>query len=733
MKRWIATLSVLAMIGGCVQLGNLFGLIETGNAELKQFTSEIELSNYLTRQIVSRHMGNIVGNRSGIFGGFSGFDLPLDAGFQDAGIANGQPLPPISISNESGGSDSLDADATNGFSQTTLQEAGVDESDVIKTDGDYLYLIDNVGVNSFLRIVDVSDPDSMTLVSQIPLEGYGNDIYLYGDKIISLTSRGGGFFGFGGGVFIDPIPAIGIAILEVDISGEPEPGFDPDEVIRDEDMNVVAEMSVIPEFRYERPKTMVTLIDITDRTSPEVLSATTFDGIQSSSRLIDGVLHLVISNFQNYFRDIMPMLGQEGFDVRTIDSANLMPRFERIDENGNTTSGDAITWQGLYRPSDPDGFGIVTLISLDVDDNAVFTSVGVVAEPGLIYSSRNALYLTDTNYNFNGDIRETTDIYKFTYVDRGADATSVGTIPGRILNQYSMGEHEGYLRVASTISPTFSFTGPAQVSSNGVYVLDEVGDSLVTVGKVENIAPRERIQAARFIGDRGFVVTFEQIDPLFTLDLSDPTNPQIIGELKVPGFSTFIVPMDENHLLTVGRYIPPPGSFGPWAVQLSIYDISDFANPTVMDNVIIGIERGAWSEALSNPKAFTYFAESNLVALPVSISGGFIIFEDPRIDVDDNQSDSGDGVDSSVVTPPIVLEQFDGVFVFEATVTDGFKKLGQISTRFNDTFFYGNAFTRGVFIHDNVFAITNRGVRGGPVSNVESMPFEFRLPDLITE
>jgi len=191
MKRWIATLSVLAMIGGCIQLGNLFGFKETGNAELKQFTSEKELSNYLTRQIVTRHMGNFGGNRSGIFGGFSGFDLPLDAGFQDAGIANGQPLPPIAISNESGGSDSLDADSTNGFSQTTLQEAGVDESDVIKTDGDFLYLIDNVGINSFLRIVDVSDPDSMTLVSQIPLEGYGNDIYLYGDKIISLTSRGG--------------------------------------------------------------------------------------------------------------------------------------------------------------------------------------------------------------------------------------------------------------------------------------------------------------------------------------------------------------------------------------------------------------------------------------------------------------------------------------------------------------------------------------------------------------
>jgi hypothetical protein len=356
----------------------------------------------------------------------------------------------------------------------------------------------------------------------------------------------------------------------------------------------------------------------------------------------------------------------------------------------------------------------------------------VVAEPGLIYSSLQALYLTDTNYDWQGNNRTTTDVYKFAYANRGATPVATGTVQGRILNQYSMSEYAGNLRVATTIDPTWFFNafggGIVSESSNQVYVLGHQGSTLTVVGSIENIAVGETLQSARFLGDRGYLVTFLQTDPLFTVDLSEPTNPRVVGKLEVPGYSTFLTPMDANHILTVGQYVPPPGQSGNWGVQLSIFDVTDFANPVQSANVVIGTDTGAYSEALWDPKAFTYFAERGMVALPVSIypDYGDVIF----IEGDGGTTDGGTGVEPvegpvEVIDPLPEPQGFDGLFVYSASPEGGLTELGRISTRFDEAGYWGASFTRGVFIGEKVYAVTNLGVRQAATSDVSTVEAEL--------
>ncbi len=703
MKSYRVVISMLVLAaGGCGVFFDfdLFGLKESGSSELKRFTSELELTRYLREQIEARNSRvagfDRVGLLDGLFGGLpsSGTDAVAESAPQEgAGTGDG----------------ASDADSSSGgFSQTTIQEEGVDEADVVKTDGTYLYMIDSVGTGSVLRIVKASPPEEMTVVSETALEGTGRDIYLYGDKVVALTSSGGLFSVLGGGgIAIEPLPAQVNAVFVDDDSDAGIAVSDPDGE---------------SELSYERPKMIVTVVDVTGRDAPTILSTTRFDGSQASSRLIDGVLHLVVANFQDYYIDVLPLLGQRELVVDEIDARALMPAFNRSGQGGVEADGTVVTWRELYHPTDPDGFGMVYVVSLDVDNNAEFTAVGVVAEPGLIYSSREALYLTDTQFDFSGVTRLTTDLYKFSYQGRGAQPVATGSVPGRVLNQYSMSDYQGHLRVATTVDRTFDLFGVAAESGNNVYVLNTSGTSLVVVGSIENIAPGETIQSARFVGRRGYLVTFLRIDPLFTLDLTDPTDPRVVGELEVPGFSTFIVPMDDDHLLTVGQYIPPPGQFGPWGVQLSIYDVSNFAEPRLQDNVIIGSDTGAWSEAVSNPKALTYFAEAGLVALPISIQSDFFFFEGPLVDIDSDEG--GDDVVAGQ-TEPFIPPGFDGLIVYRASVETGLTELGRLSTRFEEIGLYGASFTRGVFIGDDVYAVTNRGLRAAPVAAIEPPPFKL--------
>ncbi len=728
----------------------------TGSAALKQFESESEFTTYFGRQVMAQN------DRI----------LTIDAGAaqsEDAvsgGPDRGDAAPAAPSFDGSAVGAAEDGDANH--SGTTIQEEGVDEADVVKTDGEHLYVIDGTR----LHIVQASPLASLSELSHLDLTGYGLDLYLDGDRLVAITSEYGGYWYAEDEVGVD-VEIDGEVKVEREIASDGggsagvsiaiEPGFD-----------------ILPHgpWVYTRPRTVITVIDAADRANPVIESTTSVEGTVSASRMVDGVLHLVLANYPNYYYDVMPMLGRPENSMAAVRPADLLPDFTQRRADGSEISGDLLSWDSVYRPADEDGFGMVTVVSVDVDADAAMSAVGIVAQPSLVYASDQALYLTNGSFDPFGSERETTTIFKLAYRGRGVAPVASGFVPGRVLNQYSMGEHNGFLRVATTTGFNSVF-GPTRTESvNAVYVLGVSADELEVVGRIEGIAAGESVQSARFIGDKGFVVTFEQIDPLFTLDLADPTNPRIVGELKVPGFSTFITPLGENHLLTVGQYVDPEGNNWQTAVQLSIFDVTDFANPVQAHNLIIGGDTGSYSEALWNPKAFTYFAEAGMVALPVSIYGTWAPYDFGDVDIDralglidgdvtadgsdgglvdllteilaaldglDGGASSGDGgaappdegeIDEWLVdifTPQYPADSFDGLMVFSVSAADGFGEVARFSTRpepdDSQAYYYGYwpSFTRGVFIGSAIFTVTDLGVQGADLADVAGSKVDVRF------
>lgn len=700
---------------------------ERGVAQLSSFESEQEMEEFFKTQVMeqnSRFEDDLMAREES-----DGVEEATGdgAGADDADAAPAPPADPGQGQSNAG--DAVDSSADFGegddedYSGTTIQEEGVDEADVIKTDGDYIYIL----TGQELQIVKASPPAEMEVVGSFALEGWGQDLYLVGDRAVALTSVYGPR-GTGGGA-ADGVSTGSSAAQDDDgevrqVDAEPAPP-PPD--------GDVAEGFIEPWY-VPRPRALVTVIDLADRSQPGLISQTAFDGHVAASRMIDGVLRLVLANPPHYYYDVMPLGAPEDeLGLSSLNVETILPRFERRNAGSEPVAGNVVTWRNLFRPVDPDGFGVTTIITLDSANPDTFDAVGVLADPGLIYASTEALYMTDTAWYYEFR-RVETDIYKFAFEPDTVEPVAAGKVPGRILNQYSMGEYDGYLRVATTTDDLWEWeTGERIPSHNAVYVLGENEGDLTIVGKVEDMAVGEQIQSARFIGTRGYVVTFERIDPLFTLDLSNPAEPKVVGELKVPGFSTFIVPMDADHLLTVGVYVDPEGPGWGQGVQMSVFDVSDFANPVQTHSQIIGHE-GTWSEATHNPKAFTYFSSQDLVALPVEHYERYFFEDGVAVDVDVDEGGDGQaspGEEAPEVRQaddsPLGEDPFRGLLVYRVTAQDGFQHLGNLSTDVEDMG-YWPSFTRGVFIQDHVYAVTDYAVVTAPSADIDQVTASVLLP-----
>jgi uncharacterized secreted protein with C-terminal beta-propeller domain len=226
-----------------------------------------------------------------------------------------------------------------------------------------------------------------------------------------------------------------------------------------------------------------------------------------------------------------------------------------------------------------------------------------------IFVSSNNIYMTCTDSEAKKTI-----IHKITIASGKIEYKSQGEVPGRVLNQFSMDEYQGYFRIATTTGHVSRIgSGSAK---NHVYVLDE---GLDIVGRLEGIAPGERIYSARFMGSKAYLVTFKKVDPLFVIDLSDSRNPKVLGELKIPGYSDYLHPYDEMHLIGVGKETEDAGSFA-WfqGVKIALFDVSDPENPQEISKYVIG-ERGTDSYALRDHRAFLFSKSKNLLVIPVSV------------------------------------------------------------------------------------------------------------------
>ena len=632
-------------MAGCNNEASHDSADEDGNDEitgaLTVFTSNEELAAYLKDQF-SKSVST---------------DYPYALAERTSGNAGATDAIDGAGSSEGASYDAPSANDFDNYTGTNLQEAGVDESDVMKTDGSYLY----IAVNDTVTVASTANP--MTVVSTIKVNGTVDSMYLYKQMLVLLYSP----LNYGGTPWLDSvttdIASIGIAYW-------------------------------IP----VQAKTGVAFYDITDPSDPGEIKSIEADGYLVSSRRIENHLHIV----QQFLPDLpAPYLLEDEIEDMTIEE--LMPFYSDAgDAPGELEEKQLVAPEDFYHPSLDGGGSIVTIMTFDLDNmDRPFTSTGVVADASIVYASTEALYCTSTYWNYpetdSEEPAEQTIIYKFDISGDQVSGQGYASVNGRVLNQFSLGEYEGVLRIATTTGWSW---GAEASSKNHVFCLNSRAGKLEIIGRLENVAQGEELYSARFIGPRGYLVTFVTIDPLFTLDLSDPYSPIIAGELKVPGYSTYLHPWGDDYLIAIGKDAVEEEGFAWYqGLQLSIFDISNFAEPSLLYKEAIG-DRGTSSEALYNHKAFTFLEANGLLALPVDL------YE--HQDIAASPSDYG-------------VPTFKGLYVYRLGINDGFQQIGRISTssELNEYWYYYNDWTRGIFIDDNVYAVTQNGVNSAAVDNIE--------------
>jgi len=338
----------------------------------------------------------------------------------------------------------------------------------------------------------------------------------------------------------------------------------------------------------------------------------------------------------------------------------------------------------IYYPDNDDvGYGFTTIMAINVDDDTVDPSYStmLLGSAGVVYMSPSNIYVSIQSYMSRSQV---TQIHRFAVSEGVVSYQACGEAPGYLLNQFSMDEYNGYFRVATTTNGPTDIDG--WTTKNNVYILDMNMD---VVGKVENLAPGERIYSARFMGDRGYMVTFRQVDPLFAIDLSDPLNPEVLGELKITGYSDYLHPYDGNHIIGIGKEATEQGRF--LGMKIALFDVSDPSNPIEIDKYEIG-DRGTTSPVLDDHKAFLFDRGLNMMVMPVLIA---------EADGNDDDWRWGEYV-------------WQGAYVFDISPEEGISLRGGI-THYEDGFdvdnyrYYDalNDVKRSLYIDDVLYTISN--------------------------
>jgi uncharacterized secreted protein with C-terminal beta-propeller domain len=515
----------------------------------------------------------------------------------------GQPATPVApgtldggVAPSGGGGGGGATDGGTPVSGTNTQVAGVDEADTVKTDGRYIYTVSN----GHLLVVDARDPAQLALVGDLDVgHQSGRSVqgfYLMGDRAVVLSQT-----------------------YQFDAPTMYPTGIDP----------LTAGISMCWPAFY-KTQTVVTTVDISDPTAPTVTHEATLDGTLYDSRVVNGRLYAVLSNSLYFPQPLLTdtpdgqVYESEAAYKTRLDSSltDSLPGYTTTDFTAGGTvtgSGSLVDGASLYLPDTTDGQNLLTVAAFDPAADAA-DPVGVTTiagSSGVVYASASNLYVAATDYVSPWDNGPTTQIYKFALDGDSVPLDAVGTVTGTVLDQFSMDEQNGYFRIA-TGSVTMSATDEATLS-NAVYVMADVGGKLNVVGAINDLSPGEAIQSVRFDGDAGYVTTFLQTDPLFTLDLSDPTAPAVAGELVIPGYSTYLQSLGNGLVLGVGRDADPAtGAVG--GLQLSLFDVSDPANPKQLDVFSFSSDSwGGWSDAEWDHHAFSWFPDVGVLALPVTV------------------------------------------------------------------------------------------------------------------
>lgn len=505
-------------------------------------------------------------------------------------------------------------------SKTNVQVEGVDEADIVKTDGEFIYVISGNNV----AIVKAYPVEEGEVLSQIQLNGTLRGLFINRDSLVI--------------------------------------------------------------FEEKESRTFIEMYEVSDKERPVLKRTVSVDGHYFNSRMIDNYVYTVINQ-----------------PVRRLNGEISLPKIYFSGQVGEILASE------IYYTDVPDySYTFTTIVALNTQNSE---------EPShktLLVGTTREMYVSLDNIYITLREVERTVIHRIHIERSEITCAASGEVPGYVLNQFSMDEYAGYFRIATTTGNIRRNLEEA-TSRNHVFVLDM---DLSIVGKLEGLAPGEKIHSARFIDDRCYLVTFRKVDPLFVIDLKRPRSPVVLGELKITGYSDYLHPYDENYIIGIGKetVAAEKGDFA-WhqGVKISLFDVSDVEEPREIAKYEIG-DRGTNSPVLRDHKALLFDRSRNLLVLPVLVA-------------EINKTKYLGGVPSNVWGEYV----WQGVYVFDISLGGGIAFRGRIShLRSENDIWTGDfssfyAVKRSLYIDNMLYTISDNKVKINSLANLDEVN-EIELP-----
>ncbi len=579
------------------------------------------------------------------------------------------------------------------YSTTNIQVEGVDEADIVKNDGEYIYTISGNKV----IIIDAYPVENLEILSEIKFESNVNEIFINDDKLVVF----GGDYGRGNKVYI---------------------------------------------------------YDISDRENPELDNEIEFDGNYVSSRMIGNYVYTISNKYIQDNNPEPPIYEVDGVKTKVAatevyywhypDTSYVFTSITAINIKDGDVNSDVYLTGGsrniyvsqdniyltytkyvshteyseeiakqVYFPLLPKTYDKKIQKVLDSKDadwkklnemREIIDEYSIGLDGGEL--SEFSEELAERLEKFELEIQkkqENTIVHKINVDKMDIDYKGNGEVPGHILNQFSMDEYNGDFRIATT-------TGNGRFGGNSLNHLYILNEDLEIIGKVEDLAKGESIYSVRFMGKRAYIVTFKKIDPLFVIDVKNPEEPKVLGYLKITGYSDYLHPYDENHIIGIGKETAGGEEDFSWyqGVKVSLFDVTDVENPIEKSKIEIG-DRGTNSEALHNHKAVLFDKEKNLLVIPISLA-----------EVDESKYDGGEIPDNAYGK-----QIWQGAFVLDISL-DGIEERGRI-THNNETpeengygyryFDYNKAIQRSLYIGDVLYTISQSIIKANELDSVDEI------------
>jgi uncharacterized delta-60 repeat protein len=580
------------------------------------------------------------------------------------------------------------------YSTTNTQVSGVDEGDTVKTDGKHLYVL----ANNNLVILDAWPAADLSTLSTTALQGTPVAEYLDGDRLT---------------------------------------------VIADDWQSSPASDNLPPTYNpwYEssfHPLVHVTVYDVSDPTAPVVVQQTTLDGAYTSSRAIGDTVYVAVSNSNLSLPG--PQLIQLSDDsyvyeteaayrarMEALPLDSILPHYTTQTADSKVAQSGVLTDAAdIFRPALPGDNNLVSLVALDLTGTAVgpTSSVSFLTSYGAtLYAAPDNFYLMTSRWSYDGMY---TFIDKLSLAGGSITLTATGEVPGSIINQFAVGEDGAYLDIATT-------SGSWNAPTSRIYVLAQTDAALNIVGQTGELAPGEAIYSVRFLGDHAFVSTFKQMDPLFAVDLSNPTAPRIAGTLEISGYTAYLQAIDATHLIGIGEDVDP-NTLQSKGLDISLFDISDLANPILLSRYEVSTSGPAWRSQFGfhmlanlDYHAITYYADSQTLTLPFTMNQSWPSWPEGEL-----------GVASAVMRPDLIVAGGTepnwgfGRFVSHADQlvlhVDAASGTLTLDGEISDT----SSIQRGVFIGSMLYSISDSSVQVHDLGDLTMLVAQVALPGAST-